>query len=438
LSWFNTTIQGDSWIVVLEDSSVSTSAWPLGAVAVAVVAGVLSIGLFALAAFREGRGQPLLGVLVGAVSALAGFVTAIFPAFFPEWHESSVNAHDIFGPAVAASAMLMGTVVFGVGLSASFWLGARPQPSVGVAGAAMLVGSVALIATVGAQAHAGWLLWNRGIPTLSVELGARVHVGVPYVAPVQAVGGDARWVSQELMIHAPNPGVHSLSLEAVAPGPLGLEVRVVRSLSVEAGMPQGSPVLPLVAGNVWSFESVTSWSNQYLWFISDDHEILHAGPVIWIEPAETSEGLQSFVVKRRLPSDEGDLLVEEWTVYPWNGRTLLLPAPQLRPLPGAPVSDVDFVQYGSDVARRDQSGAWLRTCTLGALPAASCECYVEPPGGRVRLAGPARCDQVTGSTASTLTSAFLALITVGLVAEDPNRSIHHVVVDAVNGPFAAP
>lgn len=447
MNFAGTTLSGGQWVATVNDAVVATSGWPLLASGVAVVAGIFGVVLFVVAAFREGRGMPALGVGLAVVSAGAGAFIALFPAFIRPGEialDGQVNAHDAFGAAVAVGSAGLGLMVGVLGLSAAVWLGGPRRDAVGIAGAAALVGACALGAVVVAEGHAAWLLWDRTIPVLSTALGPRVHVGPSFEVGVKAEGVESVWLADPLVIRPEKVGQLAFQLQAWQAGPVGLVVRVSRVGMVEVGEPIGSPALPLVVGNAWSFEAVTSWRSQYLWFISDDHEVTNPGPVLRIEAVEARLGRKMYVVSRT----ESDGNRRSWTVYPWNGQTLVYdvvaearaadaqktPFDESQPA----AEDEVFAWFDASLAAQDAGGAWLGSCGFAMFPGASCTCYAQPPGGRVPISGPASCRETQSSGGSTFSSVLLAIVTVGLIIEDPDRDVVYVVTEATTADGTRP
>lgn len=439
MNFAGTTLAGGQWVAIANDAMVSTPAWPLLASGIAVVAGICGSVLFVAAAFREGRGMPALGVGLAVVSAIAGAFILLFPAFIRPGEialDAQNNAHDAYGQAVAVGGAGLGGVVAVLGLAAAVWLGGPRRDAVGIAGAAALVGACSLGAVVAAEGHAAWLLWDRTLPILSTPIGPRIHVGPSFEVPVKADGVEAPWLTDPLVIRPVKSGRLAFELAAWQAGPLGLDVRVSRLGAVEVGEPVGSPAMPLAVGNVWSFEAVTSWRSQYLWFISDDHEVTDPGPVLRIEAEEQRLGRKMYVVSRA----ESDGNRRSWTVYPWNGKTLIYDALAESRAAEARKTHIDetlpavedevFAWFDAGLASQDAGGAWVGTCGLAAFPDASCTCYSVPPGGRVPISGPASCRETQSSGGSTFSSVLLAIVTVGLIIEDPDREVVYVVTEA--------
>ncbi|MFN7145637.1 MAG: hypothetical protein ACK4YP_17810, partial [Myxococcota bacterium] len=118
---------------------------------------------------------------------------------------------------------------------------------------------------------------------------------------------------------------------------------------------------------------------------------------------------------------EGEGSTSTLAVYGWNGAAMVLPA-EGEPYP--------FLALTPEVAE-DGTVA----CSYAPFPAAGCACYRAAPGGPLLLPGPVRCSWTSGDAISTGVSAFLAIVTLGLVLEDPDRS--HVV-DLVSSEPARP
>jgi hypothetical protein len=167
-------------------------------------------------------------------------------------------------------------------------------------------------------------------------------------------------------------------------------------------------------GNHWRFGSTTSWHDQYLWFVSSPHEVPGEGYRFVVLAEARAAGLHTWRVERT--GGEGRVL---FTIYGWNGTTLVAPLADDSGLPRAAASDAAWVAPTEAAAQGEPP---VQGCEFAGLPGYGCTCYVRSPGAEVRIPGPARCVATHGSLAGALVSGLLAVVTLGTVLEDPTRT----------------
>lgn len=394
-------------VATLGDTTWTTPGWPA---AVGVVAVLVALGLVvaSMVTPASGGGRPWVAVGVGVAGIFAGLGAVCAPAFVALAQPGGWTTGDAFGALLVADTLCGAAVVVLLGLATAVWLGrARagdpPWIRLGLAVPAL---SGALF-TLG---HAVWLLGVGPLPDLTVDLPPRVHVG--RAVDLEVGLADARgWDAPPVRVLAGSPGPVTVPLTARRFGVSGTRV-----VTTEAGEDRFDPAVALAVGHTWTFVETTSWRSQYLWVLPSREQVTGARTTVRVTGAREVPGLRVYDV-----AVEGEGSASTLAVYAWNGAAMVLPA-EGEPTP--------FLALQGSVA---EDGTV--SCSYAPFPAAGCACYRSAPGGPVSLPGPVRCSWTSGSAISTGVSAFLAVVTLGLVLEDPDRS--HVVDLVSSGPAGA-
>jgi hypothetical protein len=249
-----------------------------------------------------------------------------------------------------------------------------------------------------------WLHRLGILPTLAAELPRRMHVGHRLVLPVgvQGILDAGAWATPDVTIAPTAAGPAPVPIEASRPGFV-----IRRDLSLEAGDDRAEPFIALARGNHWAFEPTTRWHSQYLWFVSAPGNEVGPRVTMTVKGEHDVGPLRTFDIET----------VEEeqrttYTVYRWNGAAVY---------DDAEGEQHTFLARGEGEPDADGNVP----CEVGGFEAAGCTCFVKPPGGPLALPGVARCAWTTGNAVSQGVSIFLAIVTVGLVIEDPDRQ-HYI------------
>lgn len=403
------------WIQTFDATTFSVVAWPApGATAALLVA----IALIVASVFSGGLGRPRLGVLLGlggaTLAVLAGVAPGWIPLEGPPLEDQWTAAH-LWHAEIRRETATSAYTLAALSLAVAVWAGARPR-----GGWPWVRGSLAVASLAGALlglGHATWVRTLGPLPVLAADLPARMHVGRRLDVEVRAEGVDpTRWGRAPVSLAPTTPGTQSVTLSAWQPG-----VTVRREAEVEAGADRLEPRWPLAAGSRWTFAQSTTWHNHYLWFVDAPGGAEGPRLTLAVTGERVEAGLRVLDVERR----EGDE-VTKWAAFGWNGRTVFVNE-------AGELEELFRVEEGPVVDGE-------APCTIAPLAAWSCACVDRAPGGPLSLPGPVRCSRTEGGVVSGLASAFVALVTVGLVLEDPNR--HHylelVEATAAGSPPARP
>lgn len=389
-------------VVVAGDTTWTTPAWPVIVPGVGAILGLAAVFAAALVPGRGG-GKPLVAAGIGLATLFFTPLLAGTPALV--WgprggEEAGPRAADLFGELVISDLLLAGVALLFVGAALAVWV-ARPRGkgapwlAIGLAGPAVLAAGLGL-------GHAAWMRSVGALPGLGGALPPRIHVGREVSAEAALLGVDpAGWTLAPVTVRPTAPGPVAATIRATRPGISG-----ERPLAATAGEDRFAPEVAIAVGDTWIYEETTTWRSHYLWFVSAPGRAVGPRTIVRVTGVRETPALRYHTVEVR--SGEGTTTHE---VYAWDGAALIdapdpgtEPTPLLAYTPGEPA---------------DADG--LVPCSSGVLPG-GCSCVRTAPGGAVALPGPARCAWTTGGAMSSGVSLFLAVVTVGLVLEDPNRS----------------
>lgn len=393
-------------VATLGDTTWTTPGWPAAVGGVGVL-GALGLVVASLVAPGSGGGRPWIAVGVGVAGIFAGLCALFAPVLVALAQPRGWTTGDAFGALLVAEALCGAAAVVLLGLAAAVWLARAPggDPPWIRLGLAVPALSAALF-TLG---HAVWLLGVGPLPELVADLPARVHVGRALDLEVSLLGANVLgWEAPPVRIMAAAPGPVTVPLTTRRFGVSGTRV-----VTTEAGEDRFDPAVALAVGHAWTFVETTSWRSQYLWVLPSREQVTGERTTVRVTGTREVPGLRVYDV-----AVEGEGSASTLAVYAWNGAVMVLPA-EGEPYP--------FLALQEGAA---EDGTV--PCSYAPFPSAGCACYRTAPGGPVSLPGPVRCSWTSGSAISTGVSAFLAVVTLGLVLEDPDRS--HVVDLVSSGP----
>lgn len=398
---------GMTWTATLGDVTFAVAGAPT-TVGLAPL-GLALLVLVATGLVGRGLGKPALGLWILVGAAMASGLAVALP--FALWAAQGGSAAETLGSALFHGALLrevaaaVGAVGV-VGVSAAIWAAAPPGEGAPAARAAFA--SLALAGAGLGIAHACWVLALGPFPVPEAEVPAFVHVGQRVEVPVtDPQGHDGGWTLAPVTL-APNaPGAATVPMRAERFG-----ASVTRAAAYEAGEDRLDPLWPLAVGRQWRFVQSTSWHSHYLWFVSAPAEVEGPQLTLTVASERVERGLHTLVVTLEEDGATEGQEPPRWEVFGWNGETVWIDED------GAPAR---FLGHEGEAPAEDGSVS----CSVQPLAEWSCRCLPTAPGGPLSLPGPARCEVDRGGVGSALLSGFVAIVTVGLVLEDPNR--HHTL-----------
>ncbi len=392
-----------AWVATLEHGELSTPAWPALLVVLSALASLAAAAAFVGAAVQEGRGRPVLAWIPPLLAILvAGAFSSLPRAMFAS--DAEVSTFTAFGAALDLAAAAVATPLLAVGLAAGAWLAAPAREGRVVALVGAGASAIAAISGFAVAAWSAWLLSVGPLPDATVDVPPRLHVGASVSLSPTAPPG---WEAVPLELHATAPGPMPWRAELQRTG-LTLTTRG----ETEAGTDAPSPLFPLARGNHWTYGASARWHDQYLWFVSSDHDVPEPGYAFTVTGDAHTAGVHTWTVQRT-GRDEAP---RTWTVYGWNGQTYTV-ADTGTSVPSP--ADEKFLELaGSPPA----SGPPAQECVFVGMPGYSCSCWLRPPTAEIRLPGPARCVATRGGIGSALLTGLVAIATLGLVIPDPDRT----------------
>lgn len=397
-------------VTLADGATWSTPAWPLLVPAIGVCA---AFGLLIAAAVapRSGGGRPWAAANVAVATIFAAAVAAGAPTLVQGARADAAFGQptaEIFGRLLLVESTLVGLVVVLLGAAVAVWAARPPAgewPWIRL-GLAVPVFTSALVGGI----HAVWLRGLGDVPGIVADLPPRVHVGRTVEAAVRVVGAanPTAWSTRPISVVTGEVGPVEVAAEVWR---FGLAGR--RTQATLAGADSFAPAVAISVGDTWVFEETTSWRNQYLWVVPAPGRAV--GPRVTVRVAGKRELPALTVYDVEVVSAES---VAAHAVYAWNGAALLYVPPAAEGAAPLDEEPAPFLALEPGAARGEDGTV---PCTTAVFPG-GCSCFTTPPGGPLALAGPARCEWTQGSGFSAGVSAFLAVVTLGLVIEDPNRT----------------
>lgn len=403
-----------SWTVVAGDTTYVTAGWPLWIALAAPVLGLVAV-LVSILFWGRGLGRPVLGVNLAFFSVFAGMVTAGLPWLVVGASTLTDEPHPLrlFRELLLYEAWAAGAGVAILGFAAALWVGTPrgdgafvlPWERIGLGAGVVVTAGVGLL-------HVVWIGSVGPIPALEPELPAKIHARRVLDVTLDLPG----WDVPDVHVVAGAAGPYPFTLTASRRG-----VSATRTFTVEAGQDRLAEGIRLQVGDEYIYEETTTWHDQMLWFVSAPGRVEGPRTRVRVKGERVEKA-------RRLLDVEVTHAGEttNYVVFPWEGKALL--------------EDGETV-FWSIADLREEDGTYA--CTFAPF-SESCRCVTRAPGDPIFLSGPARCSWSSGNAVSTGVSIFLAIVTVGLVLQDPDRTHYVELVASGNGPqmpdtrFAAP
>ncbi len=407
------------------DHLYSTWAWPAWLAAVGVL---VCIAASILAAVQAERGKVwVLPLALLPLAALALLGLGLAPPFIgaelgqaEALMDAGPRPWRVFRQLLLADLGIWAAALGATGLGAMLRciLGGTPRVE-SLAPPAAVAALGLLLAAVG-PVHAAVLLAAGPLPTLHATEGARVHVGrsLDLEPSVGGIAEPGRCEVRPVLFAPEEPGEAWLRLQARC-GMAGVERQIV----AYGGEDRGPALFPLAVGHSWTWRHLRDAHNHMLWFFPEHHH--YEGPDLHlrVELESQGEALHSWTLREW--TDGGEEQLHE--LYRWDGHLLWM----IDGRPGnEPFFALDEPLEGEPQVHpaEGDTPAW-RACSLGIFPRMDCRCLLEPQGD-ASLGGPTLCTRPPGAgdDLRALGSAFLAVITVGLVIVDPDQDPRWVLV----------